>query len=644
VLRAFAVILCWTFVAVNQVSAQQMPETPLKLQMLWRISFGKDYAMTADPNERDAHAPSGVLFYVPSTNTDVTGEAVPGLTTLYRLFNSTLPDHMDSTTTGEGGYLTEGPLGYVWTNPTAVPGLAPLTRIYDSQPNNTWTGDHALIVAADALHAGESFPYYSVEGPIGYGYARWGNTDRDLHSVSGGGVTFSSNAAAGCAGWEWWWNGVEFVNDYDYGRQLSSALYPYQTDPTLGTALEETGDADSGPDMPAFARHSAPCLSISSSGSTQSTSAIPIEWDPQRWGGDANSLFIYPHATIGKNLTLDWVGPDSIDRQWPVALYETVVTGVTLDRAAVESPTGYLNAQFNMYYVYDPAVKALTPVSNYHGKTDFGPGPLALILASGTGMNATAMGIYKNDPNAGMEIYDNSGPDAGQYGTSFAKWNVRYDSSIQPSWHFRTWIMTDTVQNVINDIQQLYTFGVTSRDHIAPLFTTLYDAAFYLRSNSDIATANGPDGYAGATWHWNVTGLPVEGRRGNAIFDVRYYLAFNGDLAAAFGAHGYQAAADHWVSQGLSEGRRSSLEFDVSYYLSHNPDVAASLGPTNFHDAAIHFLYTGLKEGRGASPDFDVRAYLSRYPDLQAAYGTDYEAVFIQWLQFGKAEGRNGAP
>ncbi len=60
---------------------------------------------------------------------------------------------MDSLSPGEGGYLTEGPLGYPWASQTARPGLAPLTRIYDGQVGNPSTGDHALMVAADALHS-----------------------------------------------------------------------------------------------------------------------------------------------------------------------------------------------------------------------------------------------------------------------------------------------------------------------------------------------------------------------------------------------------------------------------------------------------------------------------------------------------------
>ena len=46
-------------------------------------------------------------------------------------------------------------------------------------------------------------------------------------------MTVKSNLAVGCALWEWWWNGIQFVNDYDYGRQMQVAMYP-SLSPTSG--------------------------------------------------------------------------------------------------------------------------------------------------------------------------------------------------------------------------------------------------------------------------------------------------------------------------------------------------------------------------------------------------------------------------
>jgi len=378
---------------------------------------------------------------------------------------------MESLAPNEGGFSSEGILGYSWTSQSLHPGLAPITRIYDGQANNPWTGDHALMVAADPFHTGENFPYYSVENPLGYGYARYLNTDIDLHAVQGGGVTIKSNAVTGCAVWEWWWNGIQFINDYDYGRQLSASMSPYASE----AFLAETGDNYSGQSIPVMARHSSPCLFLSTSGSSQSTLAIPLDWFPAWWGGGSNNPVIYPDVQIGKNITLNWIAPDGVDRNWPVVLYETVVNGVTLDRASVEAPTGYLNGPFKIYYKYDRATQTFSEVYNYEFDNNQRVvgipvgGPLAVIIATGREPNAIAMGVYTNDSNAGMTLYDRADPEgqtdspSGQADSRFAKWGVRYDGNIYPNWRFKTWIMTGTLQDVQGYIRQLHAFGVTSR-------------------------------------------------------------------------------------------------------------------------------------------------------------------------------------
>jgi hypothetical protein len=91
--------------------------------------------------------------------------------------------------------------------------------------------------------------------------------------------------------------------------------------------------------------------------------------------------------------------------------------------------------------------------------------PQAVILASGTSTTSPAMGVYINDLNSGIIFFDNtSGADGGESGSSFVKWEVRYYSSIPAGgWTYKTWVMTDTLQNVISHMNQLYTWGVSSR-------------------------------------------------------------------------------------------------------------------------------------------------------------------------------------
>ena len=43
-------------------------------------------------------------------------------------------------------------------------------------------------------------------------------------TLSAGGVNLESNAVAGGVVWRWFWNGLQFVNNADYGREIQAAF------------------------------------------------------------------------------------------------------------------------------------------------------------------------------------------------------------------------------------------------------------------------------------------------------------------------------------------------------------------------------------------------------------------------------------
>jgi hypothetical protein len=317
--------------------------------------------------------------------------------------------------------------------------------------------------------------YYVPYGPTGVAYARFSGGSPVLDGVSGAGVVVKSNLAAGCALWEWWWRGRQFINDYDYGRQIQVAIYPADGNSSLG----EAGDAWGVPSINAAARHPSPCTSFSTNRATsspsQTTAAAPLEWCPEYYGGGPDYPIVYPAVRIGKTLELNWAGPDRVPRNWPVALFQTMIDSPPIKRATVEAPTGYLNAAFNTYYHYVPATRTLVPdaLAAIRAVTARGlgynvqapAGPRAVILAAGAGDAAMAMGIYINDPNSGFVFYDGSGgSDRGPNGSNFVKWEAHYDGSIASGgWTYNTWIMTDTVENIRKDMDLLYSWGVSSR-------------------------------------------------------------------------------------------------------------------------------------------------------------------------------------
>ena len=62
---------------------------------------------------------------------------------------------------------------------------------------------------------------------------------KSLLSLTAGGVTVKSNPAAGGTVWSWVWDGIEFINNWDFGREMQSALFPGDAE---GSNPTEAGD------------------------------------------------------------------------------------------------------------------------------------------------------------------------------------------------------------------------------------------------------------------------------------------------------------------------------------------------------------------------------------------------------------------
>ena len=271
---------------------------------------GGDRTITADPIERDAYPLDGAIFYVSSA--DHEASTVP----LYRLFNGS--DHMVSLDPNEGagqGYRVEGILGYPFL--LQQPGTSELIRTY-----NASTGHHSLRNSTGL----ETEKGYSDE-PLGvYGYPRYYNLGKKLLSLTGGGVTVDSNEVAGGSLWQLTWNGTEIINNWDYGRQTQTDIFPFDyANPT------EAGDTWSN-DPVAAINHGSPLGLAENDGLTQRTRSIALEYDPDGtqqcyyqppvgpcpgFGGGADNPVVWRDVILGKDLTLDFNGLG------PVALYST---------------------------------------------------------------------------------------------------------------------------------------------------------------------------------------------------------------------------------------------------------------------------------------------------------------------------------
>lgn len=290
--------------------------------------------------------------------------------------------------------MNEGVIGYAWNSSLAVPGISPMWRLV-----NPSTNDHAQVKSGDSI-AG----YSVTEIPGLYGYSRYNTTSEDHLTLSAGGVTIKSNRVAGGAVWSWYAHGTEFINSDDYGRLLQSAIdWPENgqiKNPTEG------GSTYSLQSMAAWARQGSPLLSAQNSGNTQTTKAIPLEWNPDLWGGGTAHPVIYPGMLIGKSLTLDHRSLGAVGK------YDTTLTLATPLSAANMQTIAFLKSQFNYYYSFDAATGTRTQVtpaggtSTKCGSVAYQPpsGRGGMILASGSGAGDLAFGLAATTAAAGGKM------------------------------------------------------------------------------------------------------------------------------------------------------------------------------------------------------------------------------------------------
>ncbi len=407
----------------------------MTLNIWWRANDGNDKMTSASLSETEEFSTDGQIEYVPAAN-----EA--GTAPIYRLYHggSSPLDHMDSINPNEAaGYTAEGILGYPWYASSAPPGTADILRVLRQSPF-----DHATI------HAGESLSGYGSDADFGlYGYPRYGNSGSQLTSLTAGGVTIGSNAVSGGALWSWVENGVQYVNTSDNGREIQSAFFYGNQNPT------EAGDGSAS--SSAYQMHGSPIVQITNSGSTQSTRTVPLEWNPGGLGASSgNQVIAYQGMLLGKDITLGYDGLTG------VAQYDTIVQlAQAVDSANLELPTGYMPSSFNTFYTYDASSDALAAVSPPNAcstgtGTSYVPpsGYGGVIIATSNG--SSAMGVYNSTTGVGGPV-DYFALWSFPCGNATSKWdNVRSGRSFPAGTSvFTSYIASGTLAQVRSSMYQL---------------------------------------------------------------------------------------------------------------------------------------------------------------------------------------------
>lgn len=189
------------------------------------------------------------------------------------------------------------------------------------------------------------------------------------------------------------WNGKEFIDSTDHGRQLQSACA--FGDGGKGFNAEtfnptEAGSRDDG----AGPRSTSVLLSLKAEKNVLETRTQMAFWlkPGQTSGGQpARNVKALSDHVVSKKVTIGWKElPNVIE----VVVTFTVPAGEIHPYAQFEALTGYMPAEFSRFLVFDPATGQTAPLSD-------GPGEQKLPVILSTESGSHAMGIWSPEPSPG---------------------------------------------------------------------------------------------------------------------------------------------------------------------------------------------------------------------------------------------------
>jgi hypothetical protein len=354
-----------------------------------KLSNG-DYMLTISPSENPSGSTDdGPIFYVPvysSTNYTLNYP-------IKRLFR--FSDHMDSLVDGEGGYAFEANLGFPYLQQWQ--GTELIRRWFRAS-----SGDH-LTAKGSESYSGAG---YTLDASLGYGYPRPNKQCNVGLSVTNGGsgstlVQASANLAAGGVISALSWNGKQFVNNYDYGRQIQAA-FSFSTDPTNNNPTE--GGSMFGCAQGTYANpatnglpQGSPVLASSVTGSTLTTTTQPLNWLPA-YGGSSTQPSAWT-GTMQKSVEFNSGG------NWNRIKWVTTLNSpASLSGYDGELVGAYLNSEFNVFQKYLGA-GSFSTISNSSFPTtgqlrcieiipSGSENPKGMVLATANG--SYALGMYRS--------------------------------------------------------------------------------------------------------------------------------------------------------------------------------------------------------------------------------------------------------
>jgi len=239
------------------------------------------------------------------------------------------------------------------------------------------------------------------------------------------------------------WNGKEFINSADYGRQLQSASNFDAGSAFTGETFNptEAGSRDDGAGEQSTSRL---LHYIAQNNQLQTTNQMAFWLRPGELsdGHPAKNTAKLSNHLLTKRVTIGYLDLPNVI-QYDVTF--GVPVGESHKYAQFEALTGYMPAEFNRFVTFNPASGQFEPLSD-------GPGEQKYPVALSTENGEFAMGIYSPDqPSKGFE---NAGYGRWNFGPQqVVKWNcvfrIRETSVIAADdYSFRTFVIVGTLDDV----------------------------------------------------------------------------------------------------------------------------------------------------------------------------------------------------
>nr|WRX36716.1 hypothetical protein [uncultured bacterium] len=251
------------------------------------------------------------------------------------------------------------------------------------------------------------------------------------------------------------WNGKEFIDSHDHGRELQSASNhgilgtPYCNE---GYNPTEAGSRENG----VGSTSSSVLNSSSVVGNTLSTESQLAFWlRPGQSNPEpciAYSTGVLSEITLSKEVALGVFGVSNLIRH---DVTFKMPGSIDYTYHQFEALTGYMPAEFSVFRTWNPKTGGLRPLSD-------GPGEQPLPVIFSTPDDQFAMGIFSFNlpqdayPSAGFGRFDFPTANASGPGSGVVKWNAVYrygtpnSTTIiqETSYSFRQYVAFGTLQDV----------------------------------------------------------------------------------------------------------------------------------------------------------------------------------------------------